>query len=215
MSEFLIFTDGGAFDKGGYNFRAVDNFRFFKKTEEDNELIHKEICITEEGTSPFAEINAIARALENAWKYCKATEAKNVDVKLYTDSMLCYNSLNSWIYSWIKKSKYTKGVFISSSGTPVANQEQIKKAFYYMLEIRKFGKVTLFHINSHKAKKDVKKLKKKFEGFNKCKVTDDEFLFIFLQNAKCDEEIAEAHAEFIEKHKVGNKSLEERLKEEI
>jgi ribonuclease HI len=212
MEEFLIFTDGGAFDKGGYNFRAVDNFRFFKVT--DRELIHKEICITEEGTSPFAEINAIARALENAYEYVKAAKLKEYDIKLYTDSMLCYNSLTMWIYSWMKKAKKTKGVFMSSSGQPVLNQEQIKKAFYYLTELRKKGTVTLFHINSHTAKKNVKKLKEKFEKFNKCKVTDDEFLFIYLQNSICDEEIKKAHDEFIENKKPKN-NLIERLKEEI
>jgi ribonuclease HI len=209
MTKFWIFTDGGAFDKGGYKFRAVSSFQFFN---ENKELIHKNIKITEDGTSPFAEINAIANALENASSYIETAKLKNVQVDLYTDSMLCYNSLTLWIFSWMKKAK--NGIFISSSGQPVLNQEEIKRAFKAMTKIRKVGKVNLYHINSHKSKKDLKKLKTKFEKFNKIKVSDEDFLFIYLQNAKCDKMIEEAHAEFLENQKPKNNLLE-RLKEGI
>lgn len=212
MKTYQIFTDGGGFDKGGYNFRAVSSYRFFNESQE---LIHSDVIITETGTNQYAEICAIANAFENAYKYFEALaeeEQQEFHIKLYTDSMLCYDSLTKWIYGWIKKAK--NGVFMTRNG-PVLNQDQIKKAFFYLTELRKKGSVKLYHINSHTAKKDVKKLKKKFQEFNKCKVTDDEFLFIYLQNKNCDQMIQVAHEKYVEKQKAPNKTVEEKLKEEI
>jgi ribonuclease HI len=212
MSEFLLFTDGGAFDKGQGKFRAVSSFRFFNG---EKEFIKGNLTIVEEGTSPFAEINAIALGLEHVSSYIEAAELKDVHVKIYTDSMICYNSLTQWIYNWMRKAKKNNTkTFISSSGTPVANQEQIKKAFKHMTDIKKVGKVSFFHINSHTAKKNVKDLQKIFEKFNKVKLSEEDFLFIYLQNAKCDKMIEEGHAKFIENNKPKNNMLE-RLKEEI
>jgi ribonuclease HI len=210
MSDLLVFTDGGAFDKGNEQFRAVSSYRVYTT---EKEYVHNDAFITETGTSPFAEIAAIAAALKNVVAYIENLEDKEIIIKLYTDSMICHQSLTKWIFSWMRKAR--NGVFYTSSGTPVANQEKIKEAFEYLKEIRKHATITLYHVNSHTAKKNLKKLKADFEKFNKIKITDDELLFIYLQNARCDKDIQEKHDEFIEKKKPKNISLVEKLKEEI
>lgn len=58
------------------------------------------------------------------------------------------------------------------------------------------------------------KYKTKFEVFNKVKITDEEFAFIYLQNALCDKMIADAHAKYIESKKPKNNILD-KIKEEI
>lgn len=202
ITEFMLFTDGGAFPKENGNFTAVHAFRLFK-IERDNkgeientELIYEEAVVHEDKTCAYAEISALAKGLENLWKYVRATELKKIKASVYTDSMLYYKSLTEWIYVWIKTAK--DGVFYSSSGKPVANQEEIKVAFEFLQNLHEYGTVKLFHINSHVAKKNVKKLKEKFEKFNKCSISDLEFLFIYAQNAKCDEMVKEKYAKYIE-----------------
>lgn len=201
ITEFMLFTDGGAFPKENGKFTAVHAFRLFKiERDEKNEiqkteLIYEEAVVHENKTCAFAEINALAKGLENLWKYIKATKLKKIYVLIFTDSMLYYKSLTEWIYSWIPSSR--NGVFYSSSGKPVVNQKEIKIAFGYLQRLKKYGYVGLFHINSHVAKKNLKKLKEKFEKFNRCIVKDVDFLFIYTQNAKCDEMVKEKYANYI------------------
>jgi ribonuclease HI len=201
ITEFMLFTDGGAFPKDEGKFTAVHVFRLFKverdkKGEiENTKLIYEEAEVHDEKTCAYAEISALAKGLENLWKYVKATELKKIKVSVYTDSMLCYKSLTEWIYTWLKTAK--DGIFYSSSGKPVANQKEIKIAFEFIHNLHEYGTIKLFHINSHVAKKNVKKLKEKFEHFNKCSISDLEFLFIYAQNAKCDELVKEKYDNYI------------------
>lgn len=102
MTELLLFTDGGGFDKGEGKFRAVSSFRFFNG---EKELINSNVTISEDGTNAFAEINGIANALEHVQSYIEAGELEDVNVKIYTDSMNCLLSLTVWIFSWIKLEK--------------------------------------------------------------------------------------------------------------
>lgn len=191
-----LFTDGGAFNKEEDeegDFRAVSSFRFFNKNKD---LLHKDAIITETGTTPFSEIKAICEGLTWAHEYLKELGHPNVNVLLFTDSMLCYMSLTQWIYGWIKKAK--DGVFYGSKGTKVANQEEIKYAFNKMKQIRDLDcRVILFHINSHTSKKNLKKLHEKFQKFNNVKIPYDEFLFVYLQNEQCDIMIKKKYDQFL------------------
>lgn len=181
----MIFTDGGAYDKGNGKFKGFSSFRIFN---EKGSLVKENCFVLEEGTTPLAEITAIAVALYHAYKIITEFGKKDdIEFELYTDSMLCYNSLTSWIFNWIKNA--INGIFYSSNKKPVLNQNVIKTAFDLILKINKIGGIKLFHINSHVAAKNIDKLKIKFEKFNKCKITNDKFLFIYLQNSKCDQAI--------------------------
>jgi len=195
--KILVFTDGGGFKREDEGFDAVSVFRIFTENPPSKDfqpLVNQEFVI-ERKTSAYAEIYAIAKALENVFLFVEEYKKPIKSVNIYTDSMLCYKSLTEWIYSWMKKSK--DGTFYSSNGTPVANQEEIKTAFSYMGKLRNRNIHTkFFHINSHTAQCKVKTLKKKFEKFNRCAVTDEEFLFYYLQNKKCDEAVKKSYEEY-------------------
>lgn len=197
MKKFAIFTDGGGFpiNDEKTKFDACSGYRLFNMTGEVPQLIHRSQKVTELATGQFAESEAIALGLENLQDYLQSTEnVDTVHVSIITDSMLYYNSLTIWIYSWLRKMK--EGVFYMSAGAPVKNQSNIKRAFKCMTDIRKTGAVKLFHLNSHIPKHKLKGLKKKFETFNKCKCSDEQFAFIHLQNSLVDQEVSAAYKEF-------------------
>lgn len=198
MEILQLFTDGGGFDKGNGKFRAVSSFRLFK----DDRLIHEGTHVEEDRTNVYGEIRGIADALVHAEQYTKADPQIEI-VKLYTDSMLCLNSLTKWIFGWIRKQR--DGVFYASNGKPVMNQEEIKRAFVAMQKLRERKiAVKLHHINSHMPMKDVQNQHQKFMQRNMTKLSFDEFMFIYLQNKKCDAMIQTAHAEYIENQKLQN-----------
>lgn len=196
MKSFQIFTDGGAFakDKQKTHFVAVSTLRIF---DQDKKMIFREGTVYDEHTGAFAEVNAICRALKAMIQYMEASKDDKVDIRLYTDSMTYFRSLTEWIYGWIKNAR--DGVLYSTNGTPVLHQETIKRAFEYMNKIRNTGKIKFFHIKSHGAKCRIDELKKEFEKFNKCKLTDEEFAFIYLQNKKCDDDVKIVYDQYIEK----------------
>lgn len=185
--EILVFTDGGGFKKTGGKFDGVSAFRIYTRVNGNYEELETRQIFMEDRTSAFAEINAIAEALLAVRGHVEKNKWKDYTVRLYTDSMLYFRSLTQWIYGWMKTAK--KGIFYGSKGEPIVNQDQIKAAFQQMQMLWANGEVKFYHINSHVAKKKVKDLRKKFEEFNKCKVTEDEFLFIYLQNQKCDQDV--------------------------
>lgn len=198
MEILQLFTDGGGFDKGNGKFRAVSSFRMFK----DDYLVHDGTHVEEDRTNVYGEIRGIADALVKAEEYTKADTQIQI-VKLYTDSMLCLNSLTKWIFGWIRNQR--NGVFYASGGKPVMNQEEIKRAFRAMQQLRERKiAVKLYHINSHMPLKDVQKQHQKFMQRNLIQLSFDEFMFIYLQNKKCDAMIQQAHAEYIEKQKPQN-----------
>jgi ribonuclease HI len=200
MLEFLIFTDGGCFPtQVGCKFDSVTSLRIFHRLDgNDPELIFVKQIVNLDKTGNFSEVNAIRMAL--LWVAVTIRDSElyegDISIKLYTDSMIYYNSLTSWIYGWIKKAK--NGMIFNSHKEPVVNQEEIIKAFKIMEIIRKERgvKIEFYHINSHVAKKRIGEIKKKFEKFNKCKVSDDEFAFILLQNSLCDAAVKTAYEEY-------------------
>jgi ribonuclease HI len=198
--EFLLFTDGGCFPKEtGRKFDSVASIRIFHKIDiAEPELIYDKQFVNLDTTGNYSEINAMKLSL--LWVAVTLRDSTlyegDVIIKLYTDSMLYHQSLTSWIYGWIKRAK--NGILYNKHKEPVVNQEEIIKAFKIMEILRKERGVNIkfYHINSHVAKKNFKLHKKTFEGFNKCKLTDDEFLFLYLQNKLCDEAVKKAYDQY-------------------
>lgn len=191
--EILLVTDGGAIPRKDKGFNSASAFKVCRI---DRNVIPHNIDIIEVGefnpntTSQFGEIRAMEMGLGFIVNFLLEDEkykGKTCNIKLVTDSMLYYMSLTSWIYGWMAKAK--DGVLYNTKKEPVVNQEQIKAAFAYIKKIEKNHIISLLHLNSHIAKKNLKDLKKKFELFNKCSLTNDMFLTIYQQNAKCDETV--------------------------
>ena len=201
MIKFYLFTDGGQFRKQKEPpvFDSVTSVRVLCRIDGgEPELLHTEQVVNVDSTGNFSEVNAIRKSLGWVVKTLRDSElyTGDVEIELYTDSMLYHQSLTKWIYGWLKRAK--AGYMYSSSKTPVANQEEIIIAFKFMewLRIRKNASVKFFHVNSHTAKKSFKFYKDKFEAFNKCKVSNDEFAFILLQNQYCDESVKTAYKQY-------------------
>ena len=209
MVTFYLFTDGGGFPRpdGGYD--GVSAYRIYLHNKTGIKLLHHHEKVTEKATGQFGEISAIANALEHVCLYMKDVDIReSVQVNIYTDSMLYKRALTEWIFAWIKKAK--DGILYSSSNTPVINQEQIKSAFKAMVWLRKQKAVVkFFHINSHVSESKLKQLKTKFQTVNKCKVSDDEFYFIYKGNQACDDAIKQAYKEFVESKNTENISVDE------
>lgn len=210
MVYFYLFTDGGGFPKEEGKFDGVDAYRIYIHTDKGVKLLHKAAHVTVDATGQFGEISAIANGLEHICLYMKDVKIEeSVSVKIYTDSMLYLKALSEWIFGWIKRAK--NGVWFSKGNEPVKYQEQIMCAFKSILWIKKQNAtLKFFHINSHKAKKDMKQNKLKFEKTNNCTVSDAEFLFIYKGNEAVDKDVQEAYTQFIESKKAENKSVEEK-----
>ena len=186
--RFIIATDGGAFKhKNDKNFDSVGAFRMY----EGEKLVYKEAFLLENKTSNYAEIYAILRGLKAISSYLRNSGIKKSEVYLITDSELCYKSLTVWMRDWLDKSD---GVTLyNSSKKPVANQEVIKMAYIYMLELQSLCKFKLCHINSHESMNNIEKLRKKFNKTNKLKFTEEEFRLIYMANYECDKMVGETY----------------------
>ena len=127
--KFLPLTIGGIEDKAGYAAVFVD---------------HPELTLSEHmpyinGHAPTnnrAEYMALIRALEVA--------PAGVPMKAYTDSMLLYNTITTWIPAWKRKG------WRKADGSPVMNIDLVQK-----LDILKTQrKLTMQHVMAHTGKKD-------------------------------------------------------------
>lgn len=195
--EFMIFTDGGAFTNNNEFFDSVYAFLINEVNRDEsgeilcNKRIYSESKLMRNKTCAYAEIKAISESLERMYQYIKAMKLKDYTIQLITDSMLCYNSLTEWVPLWIKKSK--DGKLYNSSGELVKNQEEILKAYDYLLRLRKNGNVKLLHINSHTSKKKINEYRNKFNKFNKTNVGLIEFVYMFTFNECCDKMVKETY----------------------
>jgi ribonuclease HI len=187
--KFKIFTDGGAYKQKDNTFNSVASFRIYKEGELIDAGAEEELL--EGKTNNYAEIYAIVKSLRKLLEYINAGDFKDIEIQIYTDSLLCVKSLNVWIKSWIKNA--INGIFYNSNKQPVINQDLIKEAYKLILELKKFGNVYLWHINSHQSFTNVKELFKKFINFNKCSITIDDFCFALLKNKEVDESISKTY----------------------
>jgi len=188
---YRIFTDGGAFKKTDTLFRSVSAYRLYKEYT----IIHGDVELHEDKTNNYAEIYAIAKGLRLFLDYIQESGDEDYKVELYSDSLLCVNSLTKWIFKWVKGAK--NGVFYNSNGVEVANQELIKEAFKYIVKLK--GKIKIYHINSHQPTTKLQEMYKKFKKFNKCDMAYDDFVFAYYKNKECDEAIQLYYKEYMEK----------------
>lgn len=186
-----IFTDGGSYNKGKNGEYEFDGSSALI-VKVDGEQLIEETKVHIDKTNNYSEIWAIARGLHLVFNYLKAKKTNDFKIELYTDSMLCINSLCVWIHNWLKKEK--DGVLYSSTGQKVKNQELILIAYKY---VKRFGfRIKFFHINSHIPTKSLEVYYKKFITKNKVKISFDDFLMIVQANEKCDGLCKEVYEEY-------------------
>ena len=92
-------------------------------------------------TNNRSELKGVISALEYAIK----VRDKYNYINLFIDSMLCVETINNWIYGWIRNS--IDGVLYSASGEPVKNQDLIIYIIRLIADNRL--NVNVFHIKGH------------------------------------------------------------------
>lgn len=180
MEKLRIFTDGGCIseDNKKEKFHAATALIVCKNY--DN--IYKDSLQLPNHTHNYGEIEGIRRSLEFVKAFFEKEKEKNYIVEIYSDSMLYVNSLNVWIYNWLKKMK--NGVIYTSTNQPVINQESILAAHNILIGLK--CEKHLYHINSHLQGEKLKHAYDKFIKRNKCKISFEDFVFAAKKNDECD-----------------------------
>lgn len=101
MTNFVVYTDGGFRKKiplGSWGFIILDESQTLK-------IKRYGVVQQERQTSQVAEMTAILNSMKFVFEIlCQqnATAAKTVDLVIISDSQYCVNTLNVWLYKWIK-----------------------------------------------------------------------------------------------------------------
>lgn len=205
MSQFMLFTDGGAFANKEEYFDGVSAFRLLRRDAEDlskSKLIMEYADITDQRTMAFAEIHAIEIGLDRLYHHVLSIDKKERakhNIIVFTDSMNCRMTLTTWIKAWLKISrKKNDGKLYNTSNQEVKNVKEIVFAYKRLLEIEQLGvQIRLVHIHSHITKSTFKETHTKFCVFNGCSITEEEFGYYALQNKLCDKLVNSFYAKVV------------------
>lgn len=93
--KIKYYTDGACSSKdncGGFAFVKVEN---------DKEILSYS-CGEKNTTNNRMEIKAIISALKSAILDAENNPFENIDIDIISDSQYCINSINKWLYNWVK-----------------------------------------------------------------------------------------------------------------
>lgn len=156
-----IFTDASIYrDENGYTISCPGALCVTTSNDEVN-ILEKdcgEKNLIFNSTNNEGEISAITLGLYYAIKYGSMFENFN----LFSDSNICIQGLNDWIFNWFNNIN-NDGLMISSSGTPVANQSIISGIFNTIIEMN--IPINLYHQKGHVKMNSEKSLNKAYHDF--------------------------------------------------
>lgn len=178
MKRLIITTDGSAIMNENGNYDSAYAFVIFK----DYEIFKEESGFLRGKTNNYAEAYAIYKSTKYIVENMKVTDGID-QVLIVTDSDLCFKSLTTWMFGWLKKTDNEK--LVNSTGQLVKNQELLKSAFINILMLMLKVDVKLCHVNSHQSEKEKVKM---YEKMNKL-IPDliyEEFEMIYKGNDLCD-----------------------------
>lgn len=124
----------------------------------DNQVIETDCYITDDTTNNNSEIKAIRLGVTHALKY-----NGKYKLRLFSDSQICVFGLREWIYKW--KVDKTGATLISTSGTPVANQDIFLEVANYI--VMNNLEIELFHQRGHIALTSPDSVIKATDDFNR------------------------------------------------
>ena len=176
MDHLELFTDGGAIRIAGKFYGSSAYVIKYQKKYITSS------CPVEPGTSNYYELKAMRdglRKITNCWQ-C----GDNLEVWIIADSEYAIKCVTKWIYSWHK----VDGVYVTSSGTPVANIDLI-------LEIRellkRIGNYKFIKVRSH-ISTNLEATYKEFIRKNKLDITFVDYMLLIRFNELCDTNIRTA-----------------------
>lgn len=178
MKRLIITTDGSAIMNENGNYDSAYAFVIFK----DYEIFKEESGFLRGKTNNYAEAYAIYKSTKYIVENMKVTDGID-QVLIVTDSDLCFKSLTTWMFGWLKKTDNEK--LVNSTGQLVKNQELLKSTFINILMLMLKIDVKLCHVNSHQSEKEKVKM---YEKMNKL-IPDliyEEFEMIYKGNDLCD-----------------------------
>jgi ribonuclease HI len=156
MENLIIYCDGACLGNPG---EAGSGLAVFYNNEKKPILIYGKYV--KNGTNNLAELNALLRALQIAYK--NLDSYKNITIK--TDSKYSIDSITKWAYSWEKNGWKRKG-------GEIKNLELIKRIFRLYNHIKE--QISIEYVKGHSgiegneladlmAKKAIEKKSKKFQ----------------------------------------------------
>lgn len=189
MTKINIFTDGAGYigENGVYD--SVTGFISFM----GEERLHHGREYLKGKTNNYAEMRAILDSLlwikstikEKIWTIDKGKVNTIPPIRIYSDSALSVNSLNTWIHSWVNNIK--DGKMCNSQGKPVANQELIWETYKLLYTMRSFDMdIIIYYIPAHVPKIHLSRDTAKFNKFNNLNITVEEFTLLSEKNSLCD-----------------------------
>lgn len=175
-----VFTDASV--------KQVGNHEYFTSYGARLMLGYKSLTMsayTSPGTNNFGEASAIRLGVIMALNTLKFLEFIPVfRVNLFSDSKINLFGLRDWIYSWLYKQD-SNGVLISSSGTPVANQNILMDTATMILNNNL--RICLYHQAGHCInEKTMLKGKEVFFNSNRINLSNPELLYICENNNAID-----------------------------
>lgn len=135
----------------------------------DNEIVDKGYKILYNSTNNHGELYAVYLGLQNLLKYrCYP----NIYLNLFSDSKISIFGLTHWIYNWVQN--MNSDLLLSSSGTPVKNQDLYANIIYYIVQNNTH--LSMFHQLGHmncKKIKDINLTIDKFRLYNNENISED------------------------------------------
>ena len=125
----------------------------------NDQVIENGYYILDHTTNNNSEIKAIRMGVCAALKY----KDQFPIIRLFSDSQICVFGLREWIYRW--KVDKTGAQLISSSGTPVANQEVFLEIANYIVENNL--EIEFYHQRGHINLTNADSIIKATDDFNK------------------------------------------------
>ena len=150
-----IFTDASIYQLPSREYMGAPGYLVVH----NNAVIENGCYITDNTTNNNSEIKAIRMGVQAALKY-KGLYPK---IRLFSDSQLCVFGLREWIYKW--RADKTGSILLSSSGTPVANQDIFLEIANYI--VMNNLEIELFHQRGHIALTSPDSVIKATDDFNK------------------------------------------------
>jgi ribonuclease HI len=134
-------TDGGCRENGNAWARGAAAAVRFQKWGKPKEMTQK-LPKNPPATSPRAELTGIILALSMALdRYEKLHSSPRIRVTIQSDSQYAVKCMEDWVKGW------TDNGWISQSGSPVANQDLLKRCLDLDSQLRALGRVSYVWIS--------------------------------------------------------------------
>jgi ribonuclease HI len=144
----------------------------------------------ENGTNSIGEIYAIVQALDRlTYIINQNPQLHDSEINIYSDSEYVINSINKWIYGWMKQG--FNNFWYGASGKPVMYQNIFK--YIYSTYISKDrdkligNQIKFYHMRGHVNEKvKIDTAYNSFNSKNSCSISLEEFKYLVSKNHDVD-----------------------------